>query len=326
MGVVRPSWSPYNSPAMVVKKKDGGWRCVIDYRRINEVTVKEPYPIPRADEAFDALAKAKYMSTFDLTSGYWQIPLREEVRKQKKAAKERYDKNRKDSPYRVGHLVWLDRPKMTPNENRKLATKWSGPYRIFNVVDKNALIVDIQHLENPQDQQRVNVNRLKKAIFRPGDILPEDIDAPVEKEEMKKEKEEELEKGMEQLRELIDRVKKEAKVEKEEEKEKEATTEEPLHRSVRNRRGRTIFSQQNRDKNDPKNRAAVEIPEEVEVEKILGERTNRKKKTKEYLLKWKGYPESHNEWVAEKHMHADRLLQEWKRAQKLNPKKERVRK
>jgi putative transposase len=63
---------------MVVKKKDGRWRSVIDYRRINSVTVKEPYPIPRTDEAFDALAKAKLMTTFDLTWGYWQTPLAEE--------------------------------------------------------------------------------------------------------------------------------------------------------------------------------------------------------------------------------------------------------
>ena len=78
-GVIRRAWtSAYNSPMMVVKKKDGRWRSVIDYRRINSVTIKEPYPIPRTDEAFDALAKAKLMTTFDLTWGYWQTPLAEE--------------------------------------------------------------------------------------------------------------------------------------------------------------------------------------------------------------------------------------------------------
>ena len=78
MHVVRKSWSPYNSPILVVKKKDGSWRNVIDYRNLNKVTIKEPYPIPRAEEAFDALAKAKFMSTLDFTSGYWQIPIAEE--------------------------------------------------------------------------------------------------------------------------------------------------------------------------------------------------------------------------------------------------------
>jgi len=77
-GVVRKAWtSAYNSPALLVKKKDGKWRSVIDYRRINDVTIKEPYPIPRMDEAFDALTKAKLMTTFDFTWGYWQTPLEE---------------------------------------------------------------------------------------------------------------------------------------------------------------------------------------------------------------------------------------------------------
>ena len=78
MRVIRRSWSPYNSPILLVKKKDGQWRSVIDYRNLNKVTIKEPYPIPRIEEAFDALVKAKYITTLDLTSGYWQIPLEEE--------------------------------------------------------------------------------------------------------------------------------------------------------------------------------------------------------------------------------------------------------
>lgn len=76
--VVRQSKSPYNSPVMVVKKKDGDWRTVIDYREINKITYKEAHPIPRADEAFDALGTAKYITTLDFTSGYWQVPVREE--------------------------------------------------------------------------------------------------------------------------------------------------------------------------------------------------------------------------------------------------------
>jgi hypothetical protein len=76
--VVRRTWSAYNSPMLMVKKKDGTWRKVIDYRNLNKVTIKEPYPLPRLEDAFDALAEAKYMTTFDFTSGYWQIPIAEE--------------------------------------------------------------------------------------------------------------------------------------------------------------------------------------------------------------------------------------------------------
>jgi len=55
----------YNSPALLVKKKDGKWRSIINYRRINDVTIKEPYLIPRMDEVFNVLTKAKLMTTFD---------------------------------------------------------------------------------------------------------------------------------------------------------------------------------------------------------------------------------------------------------------------
>jgi len=67
----------YNSPALLVKKKDGKWRSIINYRRINDVTIKEPYLIPRMDEVFNVLTKAKLMTTFDFTWRYWQTPLEE---------------------------------------------------------------------------------------------------------------------------------------------------------------------------------------------------------------------------------------------------------
>ena len=69
--------SEYNSPAMCVPKKDNTWRPVIDFRNINQYTIKENWPIPRTEEALDALSKAKYMTVIDCTSGYWQIPLSE---------------------------------------------------------------------------------------------------------------------------------------------------------------------------------------------------------------------------------------------------------
>ena len=79
-GVIEKSVSPYNSPCMCVPKKDGTWRPVIDYRVINNVTIKEQWPMTRSDEAYDALSNAKYMTKLDCTSGYWQIPLDPESR------------------------------------------------------------------------------------------------------------------------------------------------------------------------------------------------------------------------------------------------------
>ena len=74
-GVIRPSRSPWSSPVVLVKKKDGTVRFCIDYRKLNEVTTKDAYPLPRIDECFDALEGHRYFSTLDLASGYWQVEM-----------------------------------------------------------------------------------------------------------------------------------------------------------------------------------------------------------------------------------------------------------
>jgi len=78
--VIEPSNSPWASPVVLVKKKDGTARYCIDYRRLNAVTRKDSYPLPRIDDSLDALGKAKYFSTLDLASGYWQIGMGEDAR------------------------------------------------------------------------------------------------------------------------------------------------------------------------------------------------------------------------------------------------------
>ena len=74
-GVVRPSNSPWASPVVLAKKKDGTIRFCMDYRRLNSVTRKDSFPLPRIDETLAALAGAKYFTTVDLQAGYWQIPM-----------------------------------------------------------------------------------------------------------------------------------------------------------------------------------------------------------------------------------------------------------
>ena len=72
-GVVQHSQSPWASPIVLVKKKDGGLRFCVDYHQLNRVTKSDVFPLPRIDDTLDLLSGAKYFTTHDLASGYWQI-------------------------------------------------------------------------------------------------------------------------------------------------------------------------------------------------------------------------------------------------------------
>ena len=77
IGVIRESTSPFSSNVVIVRKKDGTIRFCIDYRKLNQRTEKDAYPIPRIDGTLHSLAGSKYFTTLDLKSGYWQVELRE---------------------------------------------------------------------------------------------------------------------------------------------------------------------------------------------------------------------------------------------------------
>lgn len=84
--IIKPSNSPWSSPIWIVPKKPDAsgrqkWRLVIDYRKLNEKTIDDRYPIPHVTETLDKLGKAIYFTTLDLTSGFYQIPLHVNDRK-----------------------------------------------------------------------------------------------------------------------------------------------------------------------------------------------------------------------------------------------------
>ncbi len=88
-GYIKPNKSPYGAPVLFVQKKDGMLRMCVDYRAFNKATMKNWYPLPRIDDLFDRLSRAKVFSRIDLHSGYYQIRIAEGD-KEKTACRIRY--------------------------------------------------------------------------------------------------------------------------------------------------------------------------------------------------------------------------------------------
>ncbi|CAM4620318.1 unnamed protein product [Lepidochelys kempii] len=80
LGVIQPSASPWASLVVLVPKRDGSIQFCVDYWKLNAITVSDAYPMSRPDELLDKLGGARYLTTMDLTKGYWQVPLDADAR------------------------------------------------------------------------------------------------------------------------------------------------------------------------------------------------------------------------------------------------------
>ena len=73
--IIEPSTSEWAAPIVLVKKKDSSLQLCEDYWRLNSASVTDAYPMPRIDDMIDQLGKASFITTLDLTRGYWQVPV-----------------------------------------------------------------------------------------------------------------------------------------------------------------------------------------------------------------------------------------------------------
>ena len=77
-GIVEPSSSPWASPIVLVRKPDNTYRFCVDFRKVNKVTERDAYPLPYVSSILDKLGRARYLTSLDIKSAYWQVPMAEE--------------------------------------------------------------------------------------------------------------------------------------------------------------------------------------------------------------------------------------------------------
>lgn len=102
VGVIQPSSSSWASPVVMVRKRDGFLQFCVDYRELNSVTKTDTFPLPRIDDLLDQLGAARYFTTLDLASGYWQIRMHPDL----------YGEDSFRNPPGTlpvpGHAIWAD--------------------------------------------------------------------------------------------------------------------------------------------------------------------------------------------------------------------------
>jgi hypothetical protein len=154
-GRLRPSESPWGTNVIFVKKKDGTLRFCVDYRGLNDLTVRNSYPLPHMDDLFDRLQGAKYFSKIDLRTGFYQIALAEEDRA-KTAFRTRY-----------GHFEWTVLPMGLTNAPATFQHLMNHTFREFLdrcvLVFLDDIVVYSNTLEEHERDVRAVFQRLREA-------------------------------------------------------------------------------------------------------------------------------------------------------------------
>ncbi|GBO32286.1 Retrovirus-related Pol polyprotein from transposon 297 [Araneus ventricosus] len=128
-GIIDESSGPWASPFVLVKKKDGSTRFCVDYRKLNEITIKDSYPLPRIDDTLDALNGR--FSTLDLKSGYWQVEIQPEDKEKTAFTTGQGLWQFKEVSY-VGHIISADGVKTDPEKTRAVVD-WPPPETVHDL-------------------------------------------------------------------------------------------------------------------------------------------------------------------------------------------------
>jgi hypothetical protein len=154
-GRLRPSESPWGTNVIFAKKKDGSLRFCVDYRGLNELTVRNSYPLPHMDELFDRLQGAAYYSKIDLRTGFYQIPL-DEADMGKTAFRTRY-----------GHFEWTVLPMGLTNAPATFQHLMNNTFRSFLdrcvLVFLDDIVVYSRTIEEHERDVRAVLQQLKDA-------------------------------------------------------------------------------------------------------------------------------------------------------------------
>ncbi|GBN98665.1 Retrovirus-related Pol polyprotein from transposon 297 [Araneus ventricosus] len=112
-------------------KKDGSTRFCVDYRKLNEITIKDSYPLPRIDDILDALNGSQWFSTLDLKSGYWQVEIQPEDKEKTAFTTGQGFWQFKEVSY-LGHIISADGVKTDP-EKTKAVVDWPRPETVHDL-------------------------------------------------------------------------------------------------------------------------------------------------------------------------------------------------
>ena len=148
-GLMEPCSSPYAAPVLLVKKKSGKWRLVCDYRRLNEVTISDSYPLPAISDLVTNLSSSKIFSSADLWTGFHQIPCSEKAKEKLAITTE------------FGQYTWLSMPmggKNAPSVFQRLMDT------VFRSIPRDSLLIYLDDLLVHSLTEEDNITQLRRVL------------------------------------------------------------------------------------------------------------------------------------------------------------------